>query len=83
MHRQAGGAGQALVTAGRILGLFEQPPKRQAAGPSDADIQALIDERAAAKKAKNFARADEIRSSLAAQGITLEDTPRGTIFRRA
>jgi len=83
LRELAGGAGQALVTAGRILGLFEQPPKRQAAGPSDAEIQALIDERAAAKKARNFARADEIRSSLAAQGITLEDTPRGTIFRRA
>ncbi len=42
------------------------------------DITALINERIAAKKSKNWARADEIRKSLAEQGIILEDRPDGT-----
>jgi len=37
----------------------------------------LIDERQEARKAKNFARADEIRDMLKEQGITLKDTPQG------
>lgn len=49
---------------------------------SDADIQALIDERLEAKKAKNFARADEIRNQLTAQNIILEDTATGTLWKR-
>jgi cysteinyl-tRNA synthetase len=48
-----------------------------------ADIEALIAERLAARKAKNFARADEIRAQLAAQGIILEDGKDGTRWRRA
>jgi len=48
----------------------------------DSEIQALIDERQAARKAKNFARSDEIRDLLAAQGITLEDTKDGVRWRR-
>lgn len=43
----------------------------------DEDIQALVDERQEARKAKNFARADEIRDILAKKGITLKDTPQG------
>ena len=43
----------------------------------DPEILALVEERTAAKKAKNFARADEIRDMLKAQGITLKDTPQG------
>lgn len=43
----------------------------------DDDIQALIDERQEARKAKNFARADEIRDMLKERGITLKDTPQG------
>jgi len=48
----------------------------------DSQIQALIDERQAARAAKNFARADEIRDQLTAQGITLEDTKEGVRWRR-
>lgn len=49
----------------------------------DADIEALIRERQEARKAKNFARADEIRDTLAAQGIILEDTREGVKWKRA
>lgn len=48
----------------------------------DSEIQALIDERQAARKAKNFARSDEIRHLLAEQGILLEDTKDGVRWRR-
>jgi len=54
-----------------------------AAGPTDAQIDALIAARSAAKKAKDFAQADRIRAGLLAQGVVLEDTPRGTLWRRA
>ena len=43
----------------------------------DADIEALIAERQAARKEKNFARADEIRKELLDKGIVLEDTREG------
>ena len=49
----------------------------------DADIEALIEERQAARKAKNFALADEIRDTLAAQGIFLEYTRAGVKWKRA
>ena len=45
-------------------------------------IQALIDERNEARKNKDFARSDQIRDELKAQGIILEDTPQGTRFKR-
>jgi cysteinyl-tRNA synthetase len=49
---------------------------------SDAAIEALIVERREARKAKNFARADQIRDELKAQGILLEDGAGGTTWRR-
>ena len=49
----------------------------------DADIEALIEERQAARKAKNFARADEIRNELLEKGIILEDTREGVKWKRA
>ncbi|MCM1157148.1 MAG: cysteine--tRNA ligase [Bacteroidales bacterium] len=49
----------------------------------DSDIEALIAERQAARKAKDFARADEIRDTLAKQGIILEDTREGVKWKRA
>ena len=52
------------------------------ASAEDAHIDALIDERAAAKRAKDFARADAIRAALTAQGIVLEDGAGGTTWRR-
>ncbi len=49
----------------------------------DADIEKLIEERQAARKEKNFARADEIRNELLAKGIVLEDTREGVKWKRA
>ncbi|MEM7171655.1 MAG: cysteine--tRNA ligase [Pseudomonadota bacterium] len=75
-----------LMAAGQVLGLLGSDPeawfKQAAAGPSDADIQSLIDQRLAARKAKNFAEADRIRDNLKDQGVVLEDGPGGTTWRR-
>jgi cysteinyl-tRNA synthetase len=48
----------------------------------DADIEALIEERQQARRDRNFARSDEIRDQLAAQGIILEDTKDGVRWKR-
>lgn len=49
----------------------------------DDRIEALIEERNAARKERNFARSDEIRDMLKEQGVILEDTPQGTRWKRA
>ena len=75
-----------LLGAGLVLGLLQQDPQawfQGAAGDDDARIQALVDERGAAKKSRDFARADAIRDQLAAEGIALEDTPQGVRWKRA
>ena len=64
-----------LMELASVLGLLQQDVEEKV--EIDPEIQALIDERQAARKAKNYARADEIRDQLAAQGITLKDTPQG------
>jgi cysteinyl-tRNA synthetase len=76
----------ALLAGGRLLGLLQQAPADWfARGGDDADaarIQALVDERAAAKTERDFARADAIRRQLADEGVLLEDTPQGVRWRR-
>lgn len=62
-----------------ILGIITEKKEEML----DADIEALIEERQAARKAKNFARADEIRDMLAQKGIILEDTRAGVKWKRA
>ena len=49
----------------------------------DEDVEKLIAERQAARKEKNFKRADEIRDQLAAMGIILKDTREGVQWKRA
>ncbi len=56
---------------------------QEALGLSESDIENLIQQRVNAKKAKDFAKADGIRQSLLDQGVVLEDTRQGTIWRRA
>ena len=75
-----------LLGAGLAVGLLQQAPEawfaRGASGDDDARIQALVDERNEAKKARDFARADAIRKQLADEGILLEDTPQGVRWVR-
>ena len=75
-----------LKGLGAVLNILQLDPENfLKGGASDADearINALIEERREAKKAKNFARADEIRKSLLDEGIVLMDGPQGTTWRR-
>jgi len=76
-----------LKGLGGVLGLLQREPLeflRGGEGGEDdaARIAGLIDQRTAAKKARNFAEADRIRAELAAQGVVLEDSPSGTTWRR-
>ncbi|HWE49079.1 MAG TPA: cysteine--tRNA ligase [Bryobacteraceae bacterium] len=57
-------------------------PSAAAGGLSDEDIEKLIAERTAAKKARDFAKADQVRADLLAQGIILEDTKDGIRWKR-
>ena len=82
-RRFAAAAGAALVETGRIIGLFEAPPEAPPADEMDAErVEQLLAERDAARKAKDFARADAVRDQLKAMGVTIEDTPGGTAWRR-
>ena len=82
-------AGQLKALAG-VIGLLQQAPRAylQAgtgsaqAGLDAAAIEQHIQDRAAAKKARDFAAADAIRAELALQGVELKDTPQGTTWVR-
>ncbi len=78
-----GNAKDALDFLARFDSVFDVlKPSATVGGLSDAEVDTLIAERNAAKKSKNFARADEIRKELAAQGIILEDTKDGIRWKR-
>ena len=80
-----------LATCGATLGIFQRPPAafleayrlRLCArrGIDPAAVEARIAERAAARQAKDFARADQLRRALQEGGVELMDTPAGTTWR--
>jgi cysteinyl-tRNA synthetase len=74
-----------LLAGGALMGLLQQDPESwlKGAGGDDAEIEALIAQRNAARKKRDFAEADRIRNTLAMRGILLEDGPSGTTWRRA
>jgi cysteinyl-tRNA synthetase len=77
-----------LKGLGAILGVLQRDPQaflQSAPGDksSDGEIDAKIQARLEARKAKNYAEADRIRKELEAAGIILEDGPGGTTWRRA
>jgi cysteinyl-tRNA synthetase len=72
-----------LRAAGGLLGLLQKSPDAWFRGGESAAIEAAIEERLAARRARDFARADAIRAELAGQGVLLEDSASGTTWRRA
>jgi cysteinyl-tRNA synthetase len=87
-------AAEEMRAIGAVLGVLQLPAEAwfkasksnvdQSSDWNDARIEAAINERHEARKAKNFKRSDEIRDELAAAGIVLEDKPGGvTVWRRS
>ena len=72
-------AASALRAGGRLMGLLEASPAKWFRGGDDAAaIEAAMAERIAARRSKDFARADAIRAAWLAQGVAFEDRPDGT-----
>ncbi len=80
---RAGDAAAALDFLKRFDAVFDViGPTVATNAIADSEIESLVAERNAAKKAKNFARADQIREQLLDQGIILEDTKSGVRWKR-
>ena len=81
---------EAMKELGAVFGILQMEPEQYlkkeklADGTidlSEDEIKRLIEERAEARRRKDWARADEIRDSLSEKGITIDDTPEGTVWR--
>lgn len=84
--KKTGQAKTTFIAAAALMGfLLEDPAEWLGYGTGEDTqwIDALVEERVAAKKAKNFARADDIRNELSAKGIVVEDFADGSKWRRA
>ena len=68
-----------LIEAAKVL---QKQQAEEAAASADPEIDALVQARTEAKKAKNYAEADRIRDELKARGIEIIDTPQGAKWRR-
>ena len=75
-------ASAGLRAAGELLGLLGSTPEVWFRGDGSAEIEAAVAERLAARRLRDFARADAIRRELDARGIVLEDNAGGTTWRR-
>jgi cysteinyl-tRNA synthetase len=86
VHRGHSADAMLLRSLGGVLGLLQQAPQaylQGGVGLAEESIEQRIAERAAAKLARDFGRADAIRRELAGQGIELQDGPQGTTWVRA
>ena len=80
---QAGNSAAALELLQRFDAVFDVlAPTVQTDAILDSEVESLVEERNAAKKAKNFGRADQIREELLERGIVLEDTKSGVRWKR-
>ncbi len=76
-------AGAGLLAGGALLGLLQQNPAAWFQGDGDAEVEAAMQARIDARRARDFIRADAIRQEWLARGIAFEDRPDGTsIWRR-
>jgi cysteinyl-tRNA synthetase len=73
-----------LLAIGKIMGILQHDPAQWLGygGETSEEVEALIEKRQAAKKAKDFALADALRKQIEDMGILLEDTPQGTKWRQ-
>ena len=78
-----GYAAAALTLLSELCGVLGVGQLEDEVSSEDAEIEALIEARQAARKAKNFAESDRIRDALKERGIVLEDTPQGVKWHRA
>ena len=77
-----------LLSAGKILGLLEDDPRNwlgynQKDTENAEEIERLINQRNEARRSKNFNLADSIRDTLKDKGIEIEETDKGTIWRKS
>ncbi|MBN2297147.1 MAG: cysteine--tRNA ligase [Deltaproteobacteria bacterium] len=91
-HEDKSAMDQTVAEISEILGILEENPAQllekvkrtgiSETGLTQAEIEELIEQRNAARKARDFSKADEIRDTLKAKGIILKDTPEGTEWEK-